>query len=48
MHFKVNINIYGTHHIRILYLLQYLFCKFEMMRKLILPSFNVIILFSEV
>jgi len=26
MQFKVNINIYGT-HIRILYLLQYLFCK---------------------
>jgi len=48
MHFNVNINIYGTHHIRILYLLQYLFCKFEMMRKLILPSFNVVILFSEV
>lgn len=48
MHFKVNINIYGTHHIRILYLLQYLFCKFEMMIKLILPSFNVVILISEV
>lgn len=48
MHFKVNINIYGTHHIRILYLLQYLFCKLEMMRKLILLSFNVIILISEV
>lgn len=27
MRFKVNINVYGTHHIRILYLLQYLFCK---------------------
>ena len=47
MHSKVNINIYGTHHIRILYLLQYLFCKFEM-RKLFLLSFNVVILFSEV
>jgi len=29
-------------------LLQYLFCKFEMMRKLILPSSNVVILISEV